>query len=56
MHNPSMSRVRQEMTKDEPIITQDSLCSYLEPIQTWGQACGLRQKIRTKVSERRVTN
>ena len=67
MQNPSISRVRQEMTKHEPIITQDALCSYLEPIQTWGQAWGLRlwgrgdrlilqQKIRTKVSEHSVTN
>lgn len=28
------------MIGHEAIITQDSLCSYLESIQTWGQAWG----------------
>lgn len=33
MHNLSKFRMRQEMAKHEPMITQDSLHSYLEPIQ-----------------------
>lgn len=40
MHNPSIIRMRQKMIRHEAIITQDSLCSYLEFIQTWRQAWG----------------
>lgn len=36
IHNLSTFRVRQEMTRHEPMIIQDSLCAYLELIQTWG--------------------
>lgn len=34
IHHPSKGRMRQEMARHEPVITQDSLHSYLEPIQT----------------------
>ena len=37
---PSIFRMRQKMIRHEAIITQDSLCSYLESIQTWGQVWG----------------
>lgn len=47
IHNLSTFRVGQEMTRHEPRIIQDSLCAYLELIQTWGAKLGavaLRRK------------